>query len=359
MEEVKAADRILREANFPAWNIRASSKATISAAARRRLRDRGIHRQYCAEDSRGHRQANRPYLRAALSQDVMARLGYLFARRAFRPADKLDPRQPVTAACFSALTALSSRATGRRRRWLRGRRRNRLRNGPARLLGKYVDRSRFAKGRAQLDAAAATGRGERADRSMLKVPTCTASLGGHGSWLGYLPERRLTNAELATVVDTSDEWIVQRTGIRKRYIAGEGETTSILQPAPPGGACRRGLEPRRSISSSSRPRRPTIRFPLTRPRFRRSSASRKGAAFDLQAVCSGFVYRARDGRHVSCLGLASSARSSSARKPFRVSRLERSLDLRAVWRRRGRDGARSPEEAGASRRRGVLIAFAL
>ena len=44
----------------------------------------------------------------------------------------------------------------------------------------------------------------------------------------YLPERVLTNAELATLVDTSDDWIVQRTGIRERHIAAEGEVTSDL-----------------------------------------------------------------------------------------------------------------------------------
>ena len=48
----------------------------------------------------------------------------------------------------------------------------------------------------------------------------------------YLPERVLTNAELAKIVDTSDEWIQQRTGIRQRYIAGEGETTSRWARAP-------------------------------------------------------------------------------------------------------------------------------
>ena len=45
---------------------------------------------------------------------------------------------------------------------------------------------------------------------------------------GYLPERIVTNAELAAKIDTSDEWIVERTGIRQRYIAGQGETTATL-----------------------------------------------------------------------------------------------------------------------------------
>ena len=48
----------------------------------------------------------------------------------------------------------------------------------------------------------------------------------------YLPERILTNAELATTVDTSDEWIQQRTGIRQRHIAADGELTSISRSRP-------------------------------------------------------------------------------------------------------------------------------
>ncbi len=55
-----------------------------------------------------------------------------------------------------------------------------------------------------------------------------------------LPRRRMTNAELATMVDTSDEWIVARTGIRERYIAGEGETTSSLATDAARRAARNG-----------------------------------------------------------------------------------------------------------------------
>ena len=49
-----------------------------------------------------------------------------------------------------------------------------------------------------------------------------------------LPKRQVSNAELASTVDTTDEWIVERTGIRNRYIAGEGETTGSLATAPRG-----------------------------------------------------------------------------------------------------------------------------
>ena len=51
-----------------------------------------------------------------------------------------------------------------------------------------------------------------------------------------LPPRVVTNAEMATIVDTSDEWIVQRTGIRQRHVAGDGETTSTLGPRGRGAS---------------------------------------------------------------------------------------------------------------------------
>jgi hypothetical protein len=90
----------------------------------------------------------------------------------------------------------------------------------------------------------------------------------------YLPERVLTNQELAGMVDTSDEWIVERTGIRERRIAAPGELTSDLAVA---AAVRRSptLKPAstRSIWSSLRPRRPTRPFPPRPPRSRRGSAS--------------------------------------------------------------------------------------
>ena len=59
--------------------------------------------------------------------------------------------------------------------------------------------------------------------------TVRSIIKGSGS---ALPKRCVTNAEMATMVDTTDEWIVERTGIRQRYLAGEGETTSTLATTP-------------------------------------------------------------------------------------------------------------------------------
>lgn len=107
----------------------------------------------------------------------------------------------------------------------------------------------------------------------------------------YLPERVLTNAELAKMVETSDEWIQQRTGIRQRHIAAEGELTSDLGTA----AARRALESAKIpvseidmivLATST----PDETFPATAVTIQKNLGMRHGAAFDVQAVCSGFVY---------------------------------------------------------------------
>jgi 3-oxoacyl-[acyl-carrier-protein] synthase III len=108
---------------------------------------------------------------------------------------------------------------------------------------------------------------------------------------GYLPERVLTNAELATQVDTSDEWIVERTGIRERRIAAEGEKTSDLAIK----AATRALEHAgRSAGDIDlivlATATPDLTFPATAARVQAALGVTRGAAFDLQAVCSGFVF---------------------------------------------------------------------
>jgi 3-oxoacyl-[acyl-carrier-protein] synthase III len=107
----------------------------------------------------------------------------------------------------------------------------------------------------------------------------------------YLPSRILTNAELARKVDTSDEWIVQRTGIRERRIAAEGEHTSDLALAAARAALADGNVDPQSIdliilATST----PDNTFPATAVSVQAGLGITRGAAFDLQAVCSGFVY---------------------------------------------------------------------
>lgn len=107
----------------------------------------------------------------------------------------------------------------------------------------------------------------------------------------YLPNRVLTNHELSKIVDTSDEWIIERSGIRERHIAAEDEFTSDLGLA----AAKRALV-RSGISANDvdlvicATATPDRTFPATAVRIQHGLGITKGAAFDVQAVCSGFVY---------------------------------------------------------------------
>ena len=107
----------------------------------------------------------------------------------------------------------------------------------------------------------------------------------------HLPERIVTNDELARRVDTTDAWIVERTGIRQRHIAAEGERTSDLALA----AARRALE-NGAVSPSEvdlivlATTTPDDTFPATATKVQAALGLDHGAAFDLQAVCAGFVY---------------------------------------------------------------------
>jgi len=118
--------------------------------------------------------------------------------------------------------------------------------------------------------------------------TLRAVLAGVGS---ALPARCVTNAELAETVDTSDEWIVARTGIRTRYIAGEGETTATLATA----AARRALE-HAGIAASEvglivlATATPDQTFPASATRVQAALGIDDCIAFDVAAVCSGFLY---------------------------------------------------------------------
>ncbi len=107
----------------------------------------------------------------------------------------------------------------------------------------------------------------------------------------YLPERNLSNAELATMVDTSDDWIVQRTGIRERHIAAEGEVTSDLGlKAALAALADAGMTPQDIDLIVCATSTPDNTFPATATTIQAKLGITHGFAFDIQAVCSGFVY---------------------------------------------------------------------
>jgi 3-oxoacyl-[acyl-carrier-protein] synthase-3 len=107
----------------------------------------------------------------------------------------------------------------------------------------------------------------------------------------YLPGKTVTNSDLAGIVDTSDEWIAQRTGIRERHLVEEGETTSDLALA----ATRRALDAAGLTGGDIdlivlATTTPDQTFPATAVKLQQAIGMDGGAAFDVQAVCSGFVY---------------------------------------------------------------------
>ncbi|HML07663.1 MAG TPA: beta-ketoacyl-ACP synthase III [Xanthobacteraceae bacterium] len=107
----------------------------------------------------------------------------------------------------------------------------------------------------------------------------------------YLPSQVLTNADLAGKVDTSDEWIVQRTGIHERRIAAPGEVTSRMATQAARAALAHARVDAQSIdlivlATST----PDNTFPASAVSVQADLGITRGAAFDLQAVCSGFVY---------------------------------------------------------------------
>jgi 3-oxoacyl-[acyl-carrier-protein] synthase-3 len=107
----------------------------------------------------------------------------------------------------------------------------------------------------------------------------------------YLPQHVLTNRDLAKKVDTSDEWIVQRTGIRERHVAAPGEHTSDLALAAARAALADArIDPQTIDLIVLATSTPDNTFPATAVSVQAGLGLTHGAAFDLQAVCSGFVF---------------------------------------------------------------------
>ncbi len=108
---------------------------------------------------------------------------------------------------------------------------------------------------------------------------------------GFLPEKILTNEELATSVETSDEWIRERTGICRRHMAAHGQRTSDLAVgAAKKAMAKAGIGPEDIDLIIVATATPDLTFPATAAIVQAKLGIKQGAAFDIQAVCTGFVY---------------------------------------------------------------------
>ncbi len=124
----------------------------------------------------------------------------------------------------------------------------------------------------------------------------------------YLPERIVTNDELAKKMETSDEWIRQRTGIRQRHIAADGEFTSHLAlRASERALAHAGVKASDLDLIVLATATPDETFPATATRVQQGLGMTRGAAFDVQAVCAGFVYGLAVADSMIKTGIASTA----------------------------------------------------
>ena len=149
-------------------------------------------------------------------------------------------------------------------------------------------------------------------------------------WGSYLPDKIMTNDDLARLVDTSHEWIYTRTGIRERHIADERETTASLAFEAAAEALAIADIPASYldliiVATST----PDDVFPATACRVQDYLGATKAGAFDLSAACSGFVY---------ALNMASDAIAAGSAGRYRGGR-STWRHLHSFWRRRGRRGA--------------------
>ena len=157
-----------------------------------------------------------------------------------------------------------------------------------------------------------------------------------------VPDRVMTNDDLAQYVDTTDEWIVERTGIRERRMATEDEAlTDIALPAARAALAEAGADPESIDLLICATVTPDMLFPTSSALMADTLGMPRAAAYDLLAGCTGFVYAIAQAYGMLASGSVASGARRRRRRAVEDPRLARPLDTRAVRRRRrrGRDGA--------------------
>ena len=219
------------------------------------------------------------YLRGAMQSSLGARIGYLFARSALPAIARTARPAPANGGVFLGLNGIVIKSHGG----------TDAEGFAAAIELGYERGARRAAGQDHRGAGTARGRRAAAGAERSRLVTVRRSVVlGCGS---YLPNQVLTNADLARKVDTSDEWIVQRTGIHERRIAARGETTAHMAAQAARAALAHAQIDAQAIdlivlATST----PDNTFPATAVAVQSDLGITHGAAFDLQAVCSGFVY---------------------------------------------------------------------
>jgi 3-oxoacyl-[acyl-carrier-protein] synthase-3 len=143
-------------------------------------------------------------------------------------------------------------------------------------------------------------------------PLCTSSIIGTGS---YLPEKVLTNNDLSKVVDTSDEWITTRTGIKERHIAADDQATSDLaSEAARRAMTAAGVTPEEIDLIVVATVTPDMFFPSTACFVQRKIGATNAVCFDISAACSGFLYALQVARHFLNAGSRTTALVIGAEK---------------------------------------------
>jgi len=292
LEEVREAGRVLRQMDLPSMRYEGFvegddiGRGTVDVVV-----TEGFSGNIALKTAEGTARQLAEYLRMSIGRTLRARLGYLLARPAFmRLRDKMDR-------CSSASTALPSRATAAPTRkgsrapwsspttWCATTCNNALRRTWPHLRRRESLQTRVDPQRHQ------AGDDARRTANIRRAPTERAPVSMVAGVGAALPSRVLTNDQLATMVDTSDEWITARTGIRERRIAADGEFTSHLAARAAQDALRcAGLGVGDIDLVIVATATPDHTFPATAVVVQEPLGMTHGAAFDVGAACAGFVY---------------------------------------------------------------------